>query len=105
MPERLAGLNDTERQHSVILVQDALTRYIDTRVAAALLELAVELGFQVFVAHFLSNGKPLHVQGFAVRHAAMRCNWPRSRGGGAICWHRPCHDARVPAGVSQGAEH
>ncbi|MEM5326592.1 FAD-binding and (Fe-S)-binding domain-containing protein [Paraburkholderia sp. JHI2823] len=73
-PERLAALNDAGRQRSVIVVQDAFTRYFETPVAAAFLELAARLGYQVFVAPYLPNGKPLHVQGFLpqFRRAARR---------------------------------
>ncbi|MEX3692309.1 FAD-binding and (Fe-S)-binding domain-containing protein [Paraburkholderia sp. BR14263] len=73
-PERLSQLAVAERQRSVIVVQDAFTRYFETPVAAALLELAARLGFKVFVAPYLPNGKPLHVQGFLpqFRRAAQR---------------------------------
>ncbi|MEM5311310.1 FAD-binding and (Fe-S)-binding domain-containing protein [Paraburkholderia sp. JHI869] len=73
-PERLATLGEAERQRSVIVVQDAFTRYFETPVAAAFLELATHLGFKVFVAPYLPNGKPLHVQGFLpqFRRAARR---------------------------------
>ncbi|MEX3918999.1 FAD-binding and (Fe-S)-binding domain-containing protein [Paraburkholderia sp. BR10872] len=73
-PERLSMLGVAERQQSVIVVQDAFTRYFETPVAAAFLELAARLGFKVFVAPYLPNGKPLHVQGFLpqFRRAAQR---------------------------------
>ncbi|MEM5421740.1 D-2-hydroxyglutarate dehydrogenase YdiJ [Paraburkholderia ferrariae] len=72
--ERLSKLAVAERQRSVIVVQDAFTRYFETPVAAAFLELAARLGFKVFVAPYLPNGKPLHVQGFLpqFRRAAQR---------------------------------
>ncbi|WP_186024312.1 D-2-hydroxyglutarate dehydrogenase YdiJ [Burkholderia gladioli] len=75
-PARLAKLSAAERARSVIVVQDAFTRYFETPVAAAWLALAERLGYRVFVAPFLPNGKPLHVQGFlpafarAARHNA-----------------------------------
>ncbi|HEY4805018.1 MAG TPA: FAD-binding and (Fe-S)-binding domain-containing protein [Paraburkholderia sp.] len=73
-PERLAALSNAERQRCVIVVQDAFTRYFETPVAAAFLELAARLGYQVFVAPYLPNGKPLHVQGLLpqFRRAARR---------------------------------
>jgi len=73
-PERLSKLDEAGRQQSVIVVQDAFTRYFETPVAAAFLELAARLGFKVFVAPYLPNGKPLHVQGFLpkFRRAARR---------------------------------
>jgi len=62
--ERLAALSDAERQRSVVLVQDAFTRYFETPLAAAFVELAARMGFRVFLAPFRANGKPLQVQGF-----------------------------------------
>ena len=73
-PRVLAGLSQAQRERSVILVQDAFTRYFETPVAAALVQLAAAAGFKVYVAPFLPNGKPLHVQGFlpAFTRAARR---------------------------------
>ncbi|WP_322030132.1 FAD-binding and (Fe-S)-binding domain-containing protein [Paraburkholderia sp. J76] len=73
-PERLSMLDEAGRKRSVILVQDAFTRYFETPVAAAFVELATRLGFKVFVAPYSPNGKPLHVQGFLpqFRRAARR---------------------------------
>lgn len=62
--KRLAQLGDAERQRSIVVVPDAFTRYFETPVFAAFVELAARLGFRVFVAPYLPNGKPLHVQGF-----------------------------------------
>nr|WP_309477084.1 FAD-binding and (Fe-S)-binding domain-containing protein [Trinickia acidisoli] len=72
--ERLAKLDDAQRKHSVIFVQDAFTRFFETNVAAAFVELAVRLGYRVFLAPYAPNGKPLHVQGFlrAFERAAQR---------------------------------
>jgi Fe-S oxidoreductase len=63
-PERLAALSAHARSCSVILVQDAFTRYFETPVFAAFIELASRMGYQVFLAPFMPNGKPLQVQGF-----------------------------------------
>lgn len=63
-PERLAALAEGERKRSVILVQDAFTRYFETPVLADWVELITRLGFQVYIAPFSANGKPLQVQGF-----------------------------------------
>ncbi|GAB7536068.1 D-2-hydroxyglutarate dehydrogenase YdiJ [Burkholderia sp. 3C] len=68
-PQRLAALSEAERARSVIVVQDAFTRYFETPVAAAWLALVHTLDYRVFVAPFLPNGKPLHVQGFLPRFA------------------------------------
>ena len=72
--ERLGMLDDAQRQRSIVVVQDAFTRFFDTQVSAAFVELAVRLGYRVFLAPFLPNGKPLHVQGFlgAFGRAAQR---------------------------------
>lgn len=63
-PERIAALGEGERKRSVILVQDAFTRYFETHVLADWVELISRLGFQVYIVPFSANGKPLQVQGF-----------------------------------------
>jgi Fe-S oxidoreductase len=63
-PKLLAGLDAQQRERSVVLVQDAFTRWFETPVWAAFVELAVRTGHTVYVAPFRPNGKPLHVQGF-----------------------------------------
>lgn len=64
MPEVLSKLDSEQRKQSVILVQDAFTRYFETPVFSALIELASRAGFQVYLAPYSPNGKPLQVQGF-----------------------------------------
>ncbi|MGN6669609.1 MAG: FAD-linked oxidase C-terminal domain-containing protein, partial [Trinickia sp.] len=61
---RLGALSEAQRKRSIILVQDAFTQFFETQVVAAFVELAVRLGYRVFIAPYLPNGKPLHVQGF-----------------------------------------
>jgi Fe-S oxidoreductase len=63
-PELLSALTPEQRKHSVVLVQDAFTRWFETPVWAAFVELAVRTGHTVYIAPFRPNGKPLHVQGF-----------------------------------------
>ncbi|AOE85290.1 D-2-hydroxyglutarate dehydrogenase YdiJ [Pseudomonas sp. TCU-HL1] len=63
-PEKLRGLSDQQRARSVILVQDAFTRYFETEVLADLIEVLSRLGFKVLLAPYLPNGKPLQVLGF-----------------------------------------
>lgn len=63
-PKALAELTADQRAKSVILLQDAFTRYFETPVFAAFIELASRAGFQVYLAPYSPNGKPLHVQGF-----------------------------------------
>ena len=62
--ERLTALSEKDRGRSVVLVQDAFTRYFETPLAAAFIELCTKLGYRVFLAPFRPNGKPLQVQGF-----------------------------------------
>ncbi|WP_321945324.1 FAD-binding and (Fe-S)-binding domain-containing protein [Paraburkholderia sp. J10-1] len=73
-PSALAGLSPAQRARSVVIVQDTFTRYFDTEQLATLIELAARLGFQVWLAPLVPNGKPLHVQGFldAFAKAAIR---------------------------------
>lgn len=63
-PQLVAGLTASERERSVIFVQDAFTRYFETSVAIEWIELVSRLGYQIYLAPFAPNGKPLHVQGF-----------------------------------------
>ncbi|PZW68760.1 FAD/FMN-containing dehydrogenase [Pseudomonas sp. URMO17WK12:I1] len=63
-PAELARLSAAERAKSLVLVQDAFTRYFETPVFAAFIELASRMGYRVWLAPFMANGKPLHVQGF-----------------------------------------
>lgn len=63
-PQALAALSPAERARSVVLVQDAFTRYFDTGVLADWLALVSLLGFRIFLAPFMPNGKPMQVQGF-----------------------------------------
>jgi Fe-S oxidoreductase len=73
-PERLAALSTVQIQKSVVIVQDAFTRYFETPLLASFIELASRIGFQVFLTPYSPNGKPLHVKGFlaAFNMAAIR---------------------------------
>ncbi|MDF3136653.1 FAD-binding and (Fe-S)-binding domain-containing protein [Pseudomonas extremaustralis] len=73
-PARLVALSPTELSRSVVIVQDAFTRYFETPLLASFIELARRMGYQVFLAPYSPNGKPLHVQGFlsAFNKAAIR---------------------------------
>lgn len=72
--EVLSALTQAQRERSVVLVQDAFTRYFEAPLLADLIELISRLGYQVYLAPFSANGKPLHVQGFlsAFNRAALR---------------------------------
>lgn len=70
----LRELTPAQRERSIVLVQDAFTRYFETPLLASFIELAHRLGYRVFLAPYSANGKPLHVQGFlgAFAKAAIR---------------------------------
>lgn len=70
----LRELTVAQRERSVVLVQDAFTRYFETPLLASFIQLAHQLGYRVFLAPYSANGKPLHVQGFlgAFAKAAIR---------------------------------
>jgi FAD/FMN-containing dehydrogenase/Fe-S oxidoreductase len=70
----LRELTALQRERSVVLVQDAFTRYFETPLLANFIQLAHQLGYRVFLAPYSPNGKPLHVQGFlgAFAKAAIR---------------------------------
>ncbi|WP_416772661.1 FAD-binding and (Fe-S)-binding domain-containing protein [Pseudomonas sp. RHF3.3-3] len=61
---KLSQLSEEQRQRSVIIVQDAFTRYFETSLAAEWIELIARLGYTLYLAPFAPNGKPLQVQGF-----------------------------------------
>jgi FAD/FMN-containing dehydrogenase/Fe-S oxidoreductase len=60
----LANLSSAEKQQSVIIVQDAFTRFFETQLVLDSLDLIIKLGFKPWIAPFKPNGKPLHVHGF-----------------------------------------
>ena len=77
-PEALGALSARERADSVVLVQDAFTRFYEAPLVLDLVDLAVALGIRPWLAPFRPNGKPLHVHGFlgpfariAARNATM----------------------------------
>jgi len=63
-PAALARLGPEERARSVVLVQDAFTRYFEGEVVLDTVDLLRALGFRVWLAPYLPNGKPQHVHGF-----------------------------------------
>ncbi|MFT5707170.1 MAG: FAD/FMN-containing dehydrogenase/Fe-S oxidoreductase [Oceanospirillaceae bacterium] len=74
----LNSLSPHIRDKSVVLVQDAFTSYFETQLVLDVCDFLRTLGFNVFVAPFKANGKPLHVHGFlraftrsASKNAAM----------------------------------
>ncbi|REC95987.1 D-2-hydroxyglutarate dehydrogenase YdiJ [Kushneria indalinina] len=63
-PVALGLLSEQQKARSVVLVQDAFTSWFDASVARQFVECLSLLGIRVFVAPYLPNGKPMHVQGF-----------------------------------------
>lgn len=55
---------DKVSKNSVIIVQDAFTRYFDTPVLLETLALCRKLGITAYILPYFENGKPLHVHGF-----------------------------------------
>ncbi|MBX2809999.1 MAG: FAD-binding oxidoreductase [Cellvibrionaceae bacterium] len=62
--DNLAALSSAEKQQAVIVVQDAFTRFFETRLLLDTLDALKHLGFTPLLAPFHPNGKPLHVHGF-----------------------------------------
>ncbi|SCA57292.1 conserved hypothetical protein [Candidatus Terasakiella magnetica] len=67
----MSALSKEAKERSVILVQDTFTTHYDSEVVIAHYDLLVELGYQVFVAPYRPNGKPLHVKGFLKEFDAL----------------------------------
>lgn len=63
-PQVLAALSETEKQRTVLLVQDVFTSFYDTPVILSTYDLLTRLGFRVVVLPFRPNGKGLHIRGF-----------------------------------------
>ncbi|WP_261841034.1 D-2-hydroxyglutarate dehydrogenase YdiJ [Aliamphritea ceti] len=61
---RITRLTQADRARSVILVQDAFTSHFEVQLVLDVIELLQRLGFNVMLAPFRPNGKPLHVHGF-----------------------------------------
>lgn len=60
----LNELSEIDKQRSVIIVQDAFTRFFETELILDTIDLLIKLDFIPWVAPFSKNGKPLHVHGF-----------------------------------------
>jgi len=53
-----------QKRKTIVIVQDAFTRYFETELVADIFALLKLLGFKPYLAPFKANGKPLHVHGF-----------------------------------------
>jgi FAD/FMN-containing dehydrogenase/Fe-S oxidoreductase len=60
----LQQLTATERQKTLLLVQDPFTSFYEAELVADALSLLEKLGFNPVLLPFLPNGKPQHVKGF-----------------------------------------
>ncbi|MBV8801571.1 MAG: FAD-binding oxidoreductase [Gammaproteobacteria bacterium] len=61
---KLHTLTLQEKENSVIIIQDAFTRFYHPEVLLAAYDLFTKLGIIVYIAPFFINGKPYHVKGF-----------------------------------------
>ncbi|HEX8908910.1 MAG TPA: FAD-binding and (Fe-S)-binding domain-containing protein [Anaeromyxobacteraceae bacterium] len=73
-PAALEALSPAERARSVVVVQDAFTRFFDAGLVLDVLELLSRLGRRAWLAPLRPNGKALHIHGFraAFERAAAR---------------------------------
>lgn len=60
----LQKLSDEEKYKTVVLVQDAFTSYFEAQLVYDCISCLEKLGFNVYLAPYKPNGKPLHVHGF-----------------------------------------
>ncbi len=66
-PSLLATIPASERDKTVIIVQDAFTSFFETPLLTDLVELLIRLGYRPLIAPYKPNGKVLHVYGFLNR--------------------------------------
>jgi len=69
--QALGRLSAEQRARTVVIVQDAFTSYFETQLVLDIADLLKRLGFDVQLAPFAPNGKPLHVHGFMKRFAKV----------------------------------
>ena len=62
--EKLISQPTEKMDRSLILLQDAFTSFYESQILSEFYALLCKLDFNVFVAPFHPNGKPLHVKGF-----------------------------------------
>jgi len=60
----LSILSEEEKSKTVVIVQDAFTRFFETQLVIDLINYLKRLGFNALLAPYNPNGKPLHVHGF-----------------------------------------
>jgi FAD/FMN-containing dehydrogenase/Fe-S oxidoreductase len=75
---KLSALSQTERENSVILLQDAFTSFYESQLFLDTYDFLRRLGYTVYVPPFFASGKPLHVKGFLKQFQAIaqkNANW------------------------------
>lgn len=72
--ENLKTLSQTEKQSTLLIVQDPFTSFYDARTVEAMMKLAKHLGYNPIVLPFKPNGKPQHVKGFLSKFAKTAKN-------------------------------
>ena len=108
-PEQLSRL-DTQRYHagnSVLLVQDAFTRYFDTAVWLDWIRLLQTLGIHVLVLPFHINGKALQVHGFLGQFQRLVARNTAFLEQAAATWHAqltPLQEFILPGGSVAAAQ-
>lgn len=65
----LQGLDESQRQDYILVVQDPFTSFYDANVVSALMKFAKAIGKKPVLLPFKPNGKPQHVKGFLKRFA------------------------------------
>ena len=63
-PEVLQAQTADDLSRSMVIVQDAFTRFFEPQVLLDLIELIRKVGGKPWLAPWMPNGKPLHVHGF-----------------------------------------
>jgi FAD/FMN-containing dehydrogenase/Fe-S oxidoreductase len=69
--DRLLTLSESERDNSVILLQDAFTSFYESQIVLDTYDFLCKLGYTVYVPPFFPNGKPLQVKGFLKKFQAI----------------------------------
>jgi len=60
----LEQLSSSEKEKSVILLQDAFTSFYEPDILLKTYDCLKKMGFSVYISPFFASGKPLHVKGF-----------------------------------------
>lgn len=74
-PERVAQLDEAERERTVAILPDAFTTYYDATTLLAIVDLIAALGYRPEVMPYRPSGKGLHVKGFVRRFRRVAARW------------------------------